>query len=197
MAQSVIAVMAQDFVYVRRELQGLSVRSVYPAICGTMAANVSRTITPYLPTPPAAAHCPPFSSVSLRLWFLSLGWKHVSDMQTKHRACVINVTSAGVLCGSAAWKDACCSQPATQLLYVTCQQQLSQYWLLDRRSVCVAIRPLIVQANVIQHQHSQVIWSCFNVCCALCVCTSHFAVTSYSGFFRPNCRDEVIALVLD
>lgn len=42
LAQSVIAVMAQDFVYVRRALQGLSVSSVYPAICGTMAANVSR-----------------------------------------------------------------------------------------------------------------------------------------------------------
>lgn len=40
-----IAVMAQDFVYVRRALQGLSVRSVCPAICGTMAANVSRTVT--------------------------------------------------------------------------------------------------------------------------------------------------------
>lgn len=40
--------MAQDFVYVRRALQGLSVRSVYPAICGTMAANVSRTTN--LPT---------------------------------------------------------------------------------------------------------------------------------------------------
>jgi len=48
LAQSVIAVMAQDFVYVRRAQQGLSVRSVYPAICGTMAANVSRTTT--LPT---------------------------------------------------------------------------------------------------------------------------------------------------
>lgn len=45
MAQSMIAVMAQDFVYVRRALQGLSVRSVCPAICGTMAANVSRTVT--------------------------------------------------------------------------------------------------------------------------------------------------------
>lgn len=43
LAQSVIAVMAQDFVYVRRALQGLSVRSVFPAICGTMAANVSTT----------------------------------------------------------------------------------------------------------------------------------------------------------
>lgn len=49
LAQSVIAVMAQDFVYVRRALQGQSVRSVYPAICGTMAANVSRTTTPHLP----------------------------------------------------------------------------------------------------------------------------------------------------
>lgn len=43
MAQSVIAVMTQDFVYVRRALRGPSVRSVCPAICGTMAANVSRT----------------------------------------------------------------------------------------------------------------------------------------------------------
>lgn len=48
LAQSVIAVMAQDFVNVRRALQGPSVRSVYPAIYGTMAANVSRTAT--LPT---------------------------------------------------------------------------------------------------------------------------------------------------
>ncbi|KAA8580950.1 hypothetical protein FQN60_013908 [Etheostoma spectabile] len=40
--KSVIAVMAQDCVYVRRALQGLSVSSVYPAICGTMAANVTR-----------------------------------------------------------------------------------------------------------------------------------------------------------
>lgn len=43
LAQSVIAVMTQDFVYVRRALRGPSVRSVCPAICGTMAANVSRT----------------------------------------------------------------------------------------------------------------------------------------------------------
>lgn len=54
LAQSVIAVMAQDFVYVRRALQGLSVRSVYPAICGTMAANVSRTTNPH-----AAPGCSP------------------------------------------------------------------------------------------------------------------------------------------
>lgn len=79
LAQSVIAVMAQDFVYVRRALQGLSVRSVYPAICGTMAANVSRTTTPHppilhTPTLPAAPHCPHFSSVSLCLvsYFFSL-----------------------------------------------------------------------------------------------------------------------------
>lgn len=55
LAQSVIAVMAQDFVYVRRALQGLSVRSVYPAICGTMAANVSRTTN----LPHAAPDCSP------------------------------------------------------------------------------------------------------------------------------------------
>lgn len=61
LAQSVIAVMAQDFVYVRRALQGPSVRSVYPAICGTMAANVSRTTN--LPTQLPAVL--PLSSVSL------------------------------------------------------------------------------------------------------------------------------------
>lgn len=44
MAQTVFAVMAQDFVNVRRELQGLSVEIVCRDICGTMAANVSRTI---------------------------------------------------------------------------------------------------------------------------------------------------------
>lgn len=48
LAQSVIAVMTQDFVYVRRALRGPSVRSVCPAICGTMAANVSRTTKPLL-----------------------------------------------------------------------------------------------------------------------------------------------------
>lgn len=37
--------MAQDIVYVRRALRAPSVRSVYPAICGKMAANVSRTTT--------------------------------------------------------------------------------------------------------------------------------------------------------
>jgi len=43
LAQTLIAVMAQDIVNVRRERQGLSAMSVYKDICGTMAANVSRT----------------------------------------------------------------------------------------------------------------------------------------------------------
>ena len=43
LAQTVIAVMTQDFVSVRREPQGLSVTNVCRDICGTMAANVSRT----------------------------------------------------------------------------------------------------------------------------------------------------------
>ena len=91
LAQSVIAVMAQDFVYVRRALQGLSVRSVCPAICGTMAANVSRTTN--LPTQLPAVL--PLSSVfssrylslisplylSLSVWFLSFGWKNVLHMR--------------------------------------------------------------------------------------------------------------------
>lgn len=82
MAQSVIAVMAQDFVYVRRALQGLSVRSVCPAICGTMAANVSRTVTlpvQLLTVLPPLSCVFLFSSSSLMsflsAWFLSFGWK--------------------------------------------------------------------------------------------------------------------------
>lgn len=43
LAQTLIAVMAQDIVNVRRERQGLSAMSVCQDICGTMAANVSRT----------------------------------------------------------------------------------------------------------------------------------------------------------
>lgn len=65
LAQSVIAVMAQDFVYVRRALQGLNVRSVYPAICGTMAANVSRTTN--LPTQLPPQLCLSLLSLSLSL----------------------------------------------------------------------------------------------------------------------------------
>lgn len=45
LAQTLIAVMAQDIVNVRRERQGLSAMSVCQDICGTMAANVSRTST--------------------------------------------------------------------------------------------------------------------------------------------------------
>lgn len=82
LAQSVIAVMAQDFVYVRRALQGLSVRSVYPDICGTMAANVSRTTT----LPMQVQTVPSLKPVSF--YYLSLtssvsvipqlGWKNVT-----------------------------------------------------------------------------------------------------------------------
>lgn len=86
LAQSVIAVMAQDFVYVRRALQGLSVRSVYPAICGTMAANVSRTTN--LPTQlPTVLPLSPLSLCylslisSLFVWFLSFGWRNVRHMR--------------------------------------------------------------------------------------------------------------------
>ncbi|KAL1248472.1 hypothetical protein QQF64_021790 [Cirrhinus molitorella] len=39
LAQTLIAVMAQDIVNVRRERQGLSAMSVCQDICGTMAAN--------------------------------------------------------------------------------------------------------------------------------------------------------------
>lgn len=70
LAQSVIAVMAQDFVYVRRALQGLNVRSVYPAICGTMAANVSRTTN--LPTQLPPQLCLSLLSLSLSLTPLPL-----------------------------------------------------------------------------------------------------------------------------
>ncbi len=68
LAQSMITVMAQDCVNVRRALQGLSVKSVYPAICGTMAANVSRTTN----LPHAAPDCsPPQPCLSLSLLSLS------------------------------------------------------------------------------------------------------------------------------
>lgn len=59
--------MAQDFVYVRRALQGPSVRSVYPAICGTMAANVSTTTNLSMQLPTVL----PLSSASLSLSLLS------------------------------------------------------------------------------------------------------------------------------
>lgn len=76
LAQSMFAVMAQDFVYVRRALQGLSVSSVYPAICGTMAANVSRTtnLPTQLPTflPFSLSYCYLSLISSLSVWFLEL-----------------------------------------------------------------------------------------------------------------------------
>lgn len=92
LAQSVIAVMAQDFVYVRRALQGLSVRSVYPAICGTMAANVSRTFTTQLPTALSSLSLSLSPSLLLSLcylcqicllsvWLLSSGWNDVLHMR--------------------------------------------------------------------------------------------------------------------
>lgn len=90
LAQSVIAVMAQDFVYVRRALQGLNVRSVYPAICGTMAANVSRTTNLPMQLPPQL--CLSLLSLSLWLlflsvWFLSFGWKNVPHMRRTGPSC--------------------------------------------------------------------------------------------------------------
>lgn len=78
LAQSVIAVMTQDFVYVRRAQQGPSVRSVYPAICGTVAANVSRNSNL------SSRHLHLFLSLSLSLfsvWFLSFGWNNVLHMR--------------------------------------------------------------------------------------------------------------------
>lgn len=92
LAQSVIAVMTQDFVYVRRALRGPSVRSVCPAICGTMAANVSRTTKPLLRLcPPSQLFLPlsrlPLCCLSLvsppfSVWFLSFGWNNVLHMRT-------------------------------------------------------------------------------------------------------------------
>lgn len=88
LAQSVIAVMAQDIVYVRRALQAQSVRSVYTAICGKMAANVSRTSTLLLSELPDCY--PPLSSVSfcclspmftLSVWFPNFGWRNVPHMR--------------------------------------------------------------------------------------------------------------------
>lgn len=61
LAQTLIAVMAQDIVNVRRERQGLSAMSVYKDICGTMAANVSRTSN----QPAASVPCSLFFSLSL------------------------------------------------------------------------------------------------------------------------------------
>lgn len=96
LAQSVIAVMAQDFVYVRRALQGQSVRSVYPAICGTMAANVSRTTTPHLPPPQLLTVLPSALSLFAQslIFFLCVNLElrlevcaaHVRDSLIKNRA---------------------------------------------------------------------------------------------------------------
>lgn len=73
LAQTLIAVMAQDIVNVRRERQGLSAMSVCQDICGTMAANVSRTST----QPAASVPCsllrfstPPSFLLSLFLFSL-------------------------------------------------------------------------------------------------------------------------------
>lgn len=92
LAQSVIAVMAQDIVYVRRALQGPSVRSVYPAICGTMAANVSRTAN----RPERSSWLPPhplyprlclllltLPGVCSPCGFQSFGWRNVQLWQTQ------------------------------------------------------------------------------------------------------------------
>lgn len=75
LAQTLIAVMAQDIVNVRREQQGLSAMSVCQDICGTMAANVSRTSTqPAASVPcsrlPLSPSTPPSLLLSLFLFSL-------------------------------------------------------------------------------------------------------------------------------
>ena len=63
MAQSVIAVMAQDIVNVRRALQGPSVGIVWAAFCGTMAANVSKPCPAPTPSPLHISSPPVLQSV--------------------------------------------------------------------------------------------------------------------------------------
>lgn len=72
LAQKMFAVMAQDIVNVRKEQEGLNAMSVCRDICGTMAANVSRTFTQHAALVPRCLSFSQALSPSLPLSLLCL-----------------------------------------------------------------------------------------------------------------------------
>lgn len=134
LAQSVIAVMAQDFVYVRRALQGLSVRSACPAICGTMAANVSRTATS-----PLLLAAPPQLCLSPAI-FLRCLFSHRDSWAAHAQVCPAGLTNAEITqsssySGPAHWSVSFITWLSPSLwLHYQCNISGCPLWLKQRKS---------------------------------------------------------------